>query len=123
MVTWARRSLFWAPRALTIAFAGFLSLFALDVFNEGYSFWKTLAALGIHLIPTALVLVVLAIAWRWEWLGAAAYAGLAAWYVKGAWRHPDWVATIAGPLVAIGALFLLNWLWRAELRGTKGRAT
>ena len=46
--------LYWAPRILSIIFAGFISLFALDVFNEGHSFWETLLALAVHLIPTAL---------------------------------------------------------------------
>ncbi|MGQ0603506.1 MAG: DUF7670 domain-containing protein [Anaerolineales bacterium] len=54
--------LFWIPRILTILFAGFVSLFALDVFVEGYGFWETLLALLMHLIPTGLILLSLAIA-------------------------------------------------------------
>jgi hypothetical protein len=34
-----RRMLFWTPRLLSILFAIFISLFALDVFGEGYGFW------------------------------------------------------------------------------------
>jgi len=117
MSTSSRRLLFWTPRAICIAFAIFLSLFALDVFNEGYGFWKTLLALLIHLVPVYIVLIVLAIAWRWEWIGAVGFAGLAAWYAKGVWhRHPDWVVTIAGPLLVIAVLFLINWLKHDELR-------
>jgi hypothetical protein len=109
--------LFWILRAICIAFAIFLSLFALDVFSEGYGFWKTLLALLIHLVPTFMVLIMLAIAWRWEWIGAAGFAGLAIWYAQGVWRrHPDWVVTIAGPLVLIAVLFLINWLKHDELR-------
>ena len=77
MNTASRRLLFWTPRVICIAFAIFLSLFALDVFNEGYGFGKTLLALLIHLVPVYIVLLVLAIAWRWEWIGAAGFAGLA----------------------------------------------
>ena len=62
--------LFWTPRVLCLLFAVFLSLFALDVFNEGYGFWKTILALFMHLVPTSIVLAVLAISWRWEWAGA-----------------------------------------------------
>jgi len=113
----SKRLLFWTPRAICIAFAIFLSLFALDVFNEGYTFWKTVLALLIHLIPVYIVLAMLAIAWRWEWIGAVGFAGLATWYAQRNWaRHPDWVATIAGPVFIIAALFLVNWLKHAEIR-------
>lgn len=111
------RWLFWTPRVICIGFAIFLSLFALDVFNEGYGFGKTMLALLIHLLPVYIVLVVLVIAWRWEWVGAAGFTGLAMWYAKGMWgRHPDWVVVIAGPLLVIAALFLVNWLKHDQLR-------
>ncbi len=116
MNTPSRRALFWAPRAIGIGFAVFLSLFALDVFGKGYGFWKIVPALAIHLVPVYIVVAVLAIAWRWEWIGAVAFAGLAAWYATDVWhRHPDWVITIAGPLVILAVLFLFNWLKHAEL--------
>ncbi len=117
MNTVSRRLLFWTPRVICIGFAIFLSLFALDVFNEHYGFWKTALALLIHLVPVYIVLAVLAIAWRWEWVGAAGFAGLALWYANGTWsRHPDWVLTIAGPLVIIAVLFLVNWLKHDQVR-------
>ena len=34
--------LFWTPRILCILFAIFISLFALDVFGEGYGFFRVL---------------------------------------------------------------------------------
>ena len=113
----AKRFLFWTPRAVCVAFAIFLSLFALDVFNVGYGLDKTLEALAIHLVPVYIVLAVLAIAWRWEWVGAAGFAALALWYAKGNWRHhPDRVVVIAGPLAVMAALFLMNWLKHDEVR-------
>jgi hypothetical protein len=113
--------LFWTPRVLCIAYAIFLSLFALDVFGAGKGFWKTLVALAVHLIPTFIVLIVLTIAWRWEWVGAACFGGLGMWYAIGHWRlHPDWVVAIAGPILVIAALFLGNWLKHAELH-SRGR--
>jgi hypothetical protein len=57
------------PRILAILFAAFLSVFALDVFGEGYWFWGTIRALFMHLIPTMIVLAALIIAWRWEGVG------------------------------------------------------
>ena len=52
-----KRLLFWMPRILCIAFAVFVSLFALDVFGEGYDFFETILAFVIHLIPTGIILV------------------------------------------------------------------
>ncbi len=77
--------LFWTPRVLCLLFAVFLGLFALDVFNEGYGFWKTILALFIHLIPTWIVLGVLAISWRWGWASALLSVCVVAWYVISTW--------------------------------------
>ena len=113
----SRRLLFWTPRVICILFALFLSMFALDVFGEGLSFGKTVLAFLIHLIPVYILLIVLAIAWRWEWVGALGFAGLATWYAQRNWaHHPDWVATIAGPVFVIAALFLVNWMKHDTLR-------
>ena len=113
----AARLLYWSPRSLAIAFALFVSIFALDVFDEAHGFWPTTLALLIHLIPVALIVAVLAAAWRWEWVGAVLFSLLAALY---AWqvlpRHMDWAAIMATPLLLIAALFLANWLERAKVR-------
>ncbi len=118
------RILFWAPRVLSIAFIGFLSLFALDVFDLRLGFWKTLAALVMHLIPVFVLVAALALAWRWEWIGAALYgiSGLlyVAWVVSMSRPVPPamrliWILTIAGPAFLIAGLFLWNWLKRGEL--------
>jgi hypothetical protein len=113
-----KKMLYWSPRILCLLFAIFISLFAMDVFGHGQGFWRTLFALGIHLIPTALVLVVLAASWRHEWIGAVVYVALAGLYlVWAAGRFPLGVYfMIAGPLVLAGLLFLLNWIYRSELR-------
>jgi hypothetical protein len=124
MSEFSRRAFFWAPRAMSIVFIAFLSLFALDVFGEGYGFWKTLLALTMHLIPTFVLIAVLVLAWRWEWIGATLYAAAGVLYVL--WVLPHhippamkllWVLTIAGPAFLIGALFLANWMKRGEIRG------
>lgn len=109
--------LFWAPRILGILFAMFLSLFALDVF-EGGGFWETLLALLIHLIPVYIVIIVLIVAWRWEWVGAILFAALAVFYVVSTWGRVHWSAyvVISGASVLIGVLFMLNWIYRAQLR-------
>lgn len=113
------RVLYWAPRILAVLFALLLSVFALDVLGEGYSFWEAVVGLLIHLAPTFLVILVLVIAWRWEWLGALLFFGLAAFYVIAFWAPERWAAylIISGPLALVGLLFLADWLVRVRRRG------
>lgn len=109
-----QRTVVWTPRALCLLFAGFVSLFALDVFEGSLGFWQTVVALAVHLIPTALLLVVLAVSWRWEWVGAVVFSALGVLYVLLFWGRFHWsaYALIAGPLLLIGALFLVSWRQR-----------
>jgi hypothetical protein len=113
-----KRVLFWTPRVLGILFAIFVSVFALDVFSEGYGLWQTIRALLLHLVPTFIVVIALVIAWRWEWVGAFLFNALAVFYVVWAWgRFPlGAYLSISGPLVLVGVLFLFNWIYRAQLR-------
>jgi len=113
--------LFWTPRILTILFALFISLFALDVFGEGNTFWQTVLALFIHLIPTFLIIIFLLFAWRWEWIGAVVYNALGMLYIIMLYgRFPVSVYfTISGPLFLVGILFLLNWIFREKLKPIK----
>ena len=120
MSTVSRRTLFWAPRVLTIVFIAFVSLFALDVFEEGRGFWKTLVALAMHLIPSFVMVGILVLSWRWEWVGAALYtalAGLFLWWDHN-YRHNALIAVLmlTVPLFLMAALFLVNWLKHDELR-------
>jgi hypothetical protein len=112
MTDHSRRLLFWAPRLLTLAFAVFLSAFALDVFSEKHPLGELLLALLIHLVPAAIILVVLAFAWRWEWIGAMLFAGLGILYCLRNLRHPNWIVVISGPLFLIAGLFLFSWVNR-----------
>lgn len=113
------RALYWAPRVLSIAFILFLSLFALDVFDERLGFWKTLLALFMHLIPTLVLIAALVLAWRWEWIGAAMYGAAGTLHIWSVMNRPItpsvravWILTIAGPAFVIAALFLANWMRR-----------
>ncbi|HUW13609.1 MAG TPA: hypothetical protein VM537_28055 [Anaerolineae bacterium] len=113
-----RRFLYWTPRILTILFALFISVFALDVFGEGYGVWGTIVALVMHLIPTFLILIALAVSWRWEWVGAALFFALAIFYLVIFRGEVDWITflLIPGPLFLVGVLFGVNWLLRDKLR-------
>ena len=113
-----KRVLFWTPRILCILFAMFLSLFALDVFGEGFGFWKTILALLIHLVPVYIVIIILVIAWRWEWIGAILFNALGLFYIIWVWGKFPLVTyvSISGPLFLVGILFLFNWIYREQLR-------
>ena len=58
----SKRCLFWAPRALSIVFVAFLSLFAMDVFSEHLGLWRTALALTMHLIPSFVLIAALILA-------------------------------------------------------------
>ena len=104
--------LIWLPRILSIIFAIFLSLFALDVFSEGHDIWETVQALFIHLIPTYLVIIALIIAWHREQIGAILFIVLAIFFLFLS-RGKGWI--IAGPLILIGILFFLSWKYRIQI--------
>lgn len=108
--TW-RRTLFWAPRVLTVAFALFLSLFALDVFSQGYGFREAVLALLMHLVPSFLVLIFLAVAWRWPRIGGLVFLALGAAYAVDQIDEPVAVLGISGPLFLVGLLWIVSGLW------------
>lgn len=121
----SKRCLFWAPRALSIVFVAFLSLFAMDVFSEHLGLWRTALALTMHLIPSFVLIAALILAWRWEWIGAALYAAAGLLYVVwvASMSRPVppamrliWALCIAGPAFLIAGLFLANWMKHSELR-------
>jgi len=103
--------LYWMPRGLAILIAVYLATFALDVFQGGYSFFRLLVALGIHLVPTFIVLIVLAIAWKWELAGGilfilpplayTVYIGLRGNFLGG--------LTLSSPFFLVGALFIIHY--------------
>jgi len=111
-----KRLVFWTPRILCIVYTVFVSLFALDVFGEGNGLGQTVLALLMHLIPTAVIVVVLAVSWRREWLAAVVFIAAGVLYLFSNLEHLDWVLVISGPLWLIGIFFLVNWLFRRELR-------
>ena len=115
-----KRMLYWTPRVLCIAFAIFISIFALDVFGERLPFWRMLLALFMHLVPTFVLLGLLAIAWKWEWVGGVGFIGLGVYYYV--WMTHGRYFLVALPALVIGLLFFANWIWRNEIRSTPAHA-
>lgn len=60
---------YWIPRLLCIAAILFISMFALDSFAPGLTFWQQIGGFLIHLIPSYILLAALLIAWKWEKIG------------------------------------------------------
>jgi hypothetical protein len=110
--------LFWAPRLLAVAYAVFLSLFALDVFQAPVRSWQEILALLLHLAPAIVVLGILALSWRRSWVGAFVYPLLAVVHLAVGWGRLHWIAfaVIGGPLVLVGILFLLDANVNAPVR-------
>ena len=110
--------LYWLPRVSGLLVAAFISIFAADAFSEGHGFWLTLAALAMHLIPTAVVLLAVAIAWRWEAAGGLLFILAGAyhttWAMSRGFRVGD-LLLISGPVYAVGALFVIDWFYRRRL--------
>lgn len=112
-----KKTLYWTPRIGGILFVLFLSLFALDVFEMNLGFWETILGLFMHLIPSILLAIALALAWRWGWIGAVIFAGWSIFYITSTRGFPWSVyAIIAGIPFVIAILFLLDWIYRKEIR-------
>ncbi len=112
-----KRFLYWTPRILSIVYVLFVSMFALDVFDETRGFLETAIALAMHLIPSFVLVIVLVVSWRREWVGGVVYLLLAVLYVSTTWGRFHWsaYAFIGGPLVILGGLFIAGWIHRGEL--------
>lgn len=102
--------LFWTPRILTLTFAAFLLMLAVDVFGGGLGFWGTLGALFLHLIPVVAVLALLAAAWRRSWIGAVAFVALGVLYFLATDGRLAWhnYAAISGTSFLLSGLFLAD---------------
>lgn len=113
-----KKFLYWTPRVLSILFAIFISIFALDVFDGGYGFPGVLVALFMHMIPTFLVIAIIIIAWKKPIWGGALFIGLAIAYtvMVGSRGHLSMSFILSGPLLLIGLLFLAPEFYRVITR-------
>jgi len=108
------RIIHWAPRILGVAYVLFLSVFALDVFEEHLGIGRTILALGMHLIPAGVMLLAIAVGWRWPAIGGGIFVTAAILYGLSVWRsHPSWFLVIGVPSLITGGLFLADYFLRA----------
>lgn len=122
---------YWLPRILAICFIGFISIFALDVFQERGTPLQIAIALFMHLIPSFVLIVVLIATWRWEWIGSLIFGAAGMLYLYSVWisrsivPHHDFEGRIlvslmiAGPALLLALLFQVGWLKRHTLRQRK----
>lgn len=105
----SNKILYWTPRILCILFIIFISMFALDVFSEGYGFLEVLLALFMHLLPSFIFLGILLISWKWELIGGILFIFLSL-FTLFFFNQADMVTFLimTGPLLFIGVLFILN---------------
>lgn len=106
---------YWAPRLLGLAFVGFLSIFALDVFAE-YSGWGAIVPLLTHLIPSFILLSAIVSAWVYEWVGTVIFLGFSIFYVStvGFDQPVSWYIAITLPSAIVGILFFIGWIQKKK---------
>jgi len=127
-VSRAKDWLFWTPRILGILAILFVSMFALDAFGQGKSFWQGLMDFAIHLVPSYILLAILLVAWKWELIGGALFVIIGLLFTPWIYNHNYAmnhsvtmslfiVATLTMPFILIGGLFL--WGYFRNKKGAK----
>lgn len=111
MINNMKKLSFWLPRILTIAFILFMSMFALDVFGEGYVWYELLLALFMHLIPSFILIAMLVFAWKRPIVGAVGYLALVVIMFFFFRLYNDFIAAliIIGPVIVISILFFWSY--------------
>lgn len=115
---------YWFPRIAGIVFIAFISMFALDIFWNWYSFWQTVVGLFMHLIPTWILIIVLVLSRkRYPLIGAVAFIWFGVRYTTinvisffratqfesmPAYYYLIWPLIIALPALLVGLCFLQN---------------
>ncbi len=103
----------WFPRITVIAFALFISLFAGDAFTEGGITWRQLGGFFLHLIPTAITLVLLWVAWKHRMVGGLLFViwGLVFTINFATHRSTPLFLMFSLPLLASGFMFIFSQLY------------
>ncbi len=116
------KTLYWTPRVLGIIAILFISMFAFDVFESGYSFFETIIALFMHLIPSFILTIILVIAWKYELIGGILFfIPPIAYVIITAIRVPwylalSWSVMIGGPFFITGILFIIQGLKKRKAK-------
>lgn len=109
----------WLPRILCILAILFISMFALDAFEEGQSLGRQILAFLMHLIPSFVLIVLLIIAWKWELAGGILFSIIGIGFSPFIFSHNYrmnhsvlmslvTILLITFPFVVTGVLFILS---------------
>ena len=105
----SNKTIHYFPRVLAILYICFLAIFAMDVFAEGQSWQDTIIALGMHLIPNFLLLILLIVSWNNEKIGALTFALVGIAFTVFFKSYTDIIAFLLIPfpvfLISAGFLF------------------
>lgn len=116
----------WTPRILCIFGILFISLFALDAFEENLTIWEQISGFLIHLIPSFILLGILLVAWKWEKIGGIILLALGLVFSVIVYRfnykmnNSIWmsiliISTITLPFVVAGFLFIISHFKKKSL--------
>ena len=111
--------MYWTPRIASIVMLLFLAIFSFDVFEGGLGFWGTALGLFMHNLPVIILAVVLWISWKREIVGGIAFILAGLLYTISKINALPYSLIIAGPLFAIGILFLMNWKRKKKRKENK----
>lgn len=103
-----KKFLFIAPRILSILLTAFVSIFAFDVFEQGYAGWEFLLVFLINLVPTFVMVAFIIIAWKWEKIGGWLFILLGVGFAFIGRFQLLAIAIFTIPIIFIGIMFLLH---------------
>jgi len=106
----------WLPRVANFGIAVFLSLFAMDVFSEGYRPLQLAQNLFLHLLPALSMILILFVSWRRPMAGGLVLPLLAVAYAWMSRHNLSAVAAISGPLLVTGLLYWVSHRTRTSYR-------
>lgn len=98
---------------MSILFIIFVSLFALDVFGEGLTWWQAIAALLIHLIPSYVLVGVTVLAWKKPLIGGLLFVAVGLILSWGTDNLYQSVILIVPPIFT-GLMFELDYFIRDD---------
>ena len=114
------KTIFWAPRILSILAISFISIFALDAFQPDMTLWEQLRDFLMHLVPSFILLAILLVAWKWELIGGIIFVAIGLvltpliyihnYNMNGSvWMSLGIIMLITFPFILMGVLFLLDY--------------
>ncbi len=119
--------LHWIPRMLGILTILFVSLFALDAFDECCSVWDKIIAFLMHMIPSFVLIIFLIIAWKYEFIGGILFILVGIIFAPIIFNHnlkmnnDFWmsfsiVMTITFPFILTGILFIISHYQKKKVK-------